>query len=380
MKICIFTATIDKKGGGPSRSVPIMAKGLAEVGVEVTLMVGESDDMNTHAIEGHNVELITFPHDINTKDLEMMLLFGKYDLIHAQGIWIPLYHKMSKIARRHNIPYMMTPRGALEPWCYYDKNLMKRFKKRLAMYIYQRKDLQSASCILATADMEASSLRNLSFSNPIAVIPNGIEANEYLCRPEKALAECKKQVVFLSRIDPKKGIDILIDAWVKVHYHFPDWKVIIVGNGEQEYIETLNKQIVRNGLSDYIRLLPPAFGKDKYKLYIESSLFVLPTHSENFGMVIAEALACGVPVITTKGTPWKILEDSSSGWWIELSQKNLENTLLKALALPAEKLFEMGQRGAKMVRDNFDYVEVAQRLYKTYKWILDNKERPTFVI
>lgn len=380
MKICIFTATIDKKGGGPSRSVPILTKGLARVGVDVTLMAGESDDMNTHSVEGQNVKLVTFPRNISEQELEKMLLDGKYDLIHAQGIWIPLYHKMCKISRKHHIPYIMTPRGALEPWCYYDQRVLKRIKKQVAMALYQRKDIQSAACILATADMEANSLRNLGFSNPIAVIPNGIEIDGYPCRTMDSLAQCKRQVIFLSRVVSKKGVDILIDAWIKVHQTFPDWNVIIVGNGEQEYIEGLNMQIKKNGLSDCIEILPPAFGKDKYKLYAESSLFVLPTHSENFGMVIAEALACGVPVITTKGTPWQILEESKSGWWIELSQENLENTLLNALAMPKKELFEMGQRGAVMVRQNFYFVEVAKKLTEVYEWVENKTEKPTCVI
>ena len=248
------------------------------------------------------------------------------------------------------------------------------------MAVYQRRDIQEAACILTTADMEANSLRNLGFTNPIAVIPNGIEIDDYPCRPKETMYKCKKQVIFLSRLVSKKGIDILIDAWVKVHQHNPDWSVVVVGNGEQEYIDSLNAQIVRNGLANNIHILPPAFGKEKYKLYTESSLFVLPTHSENFGMVIAEALACGVPVITTQGTPWKILESSKSGWWIELSQANLEDTLLKALSLSQEELFEMGQHGSQMIRDNFNYVEVAIKLKAVYEWIVSANQKPHCIV
>lgn len=380
MKICIFTATIDKNDGGPSRSVPILAKGLAEVGVDVTLMTGKTENMNTHSVEGVNVKLVIISPDITLQELEYKLLEGKYDLIHGQGIWLPLYHKMCKIACKHKIPYLMTPRGALEPWCYYDKDFFKRIKKRIAMKIYQRKDIQAADCILTTADMEANNLRNLGFTNPIAVIPNGIETKDYPCRSQESLANCKKQVIFLSRLESKKGIEILIDAWMKVHERFSDWNVIIVGNGDERYINTLKAQITSNKLTDCVRILPPAFGQEKYRLYTESQLFVLPTHSENFGMVIAEALACGVPVLTTQGTPWKILEEKNVGWWIELSQQNLETTLIQALSLSRETLFEMGQRGSDMVRNNFYYIEVAKRLLKTYKWIVDADEKPVYVV
>ena len=380
MRICIFTATIDKQDGGPSRSVPILAKGLAQIGVNVTLMTGESKDMNTHALDGQKVKLIVFPRDIAKKKLEKLLLEENFDLIHAQGIWLPLYHKVCKIARKHRIPYIMTPRGALEPWCYHDNNFFKRIKKRLAMVVYQHNDIQMADCILATANMEAKNLRDLRFTNPIAVIPNGIEIDEYLCRPKEYISQCKKQVIFISRIVSKKGIEILIDAWVRVKRSFPDWNVIIVGNGDPKYIKDLESRIAKNELTECVKILPPAFGKDKYELYVESSLFVLPTYSENFGMVIAEALACGVPVITTQGTPWKILEESKSGWWIELSQLNLEDALLEALSMPYEHLFEMGQKGAEMVRENFHYIEVAKKLVNTYAWILTGDEKPTYVM
>lgn len=123
-----------------------------------------------------------------------------------------------------------------------------------------------------------------------------------------------------------------------------------------------------------VKIGEPAFGKEKYELYTSSSLFVLPTYSENFGMVIAEALACGVPVITTKNTPWEILEDTESGWWIDLSVENVENTLITAINKPLHELFAMGQKGAIMVRENYNYVAVAKKLKKVYEWVLSSND------
>ena len=380
MKVCIFTTSIDKKDGGPSRSVPILANGLAKAGVDVTLMTEESDDMNTQAVDVENVKLEVIPRNITTVELEKRLAKGGYDLIHGQGIWMPLYHKMCKIARKHNIPYMMTPRGALEPWCYNNANMLNRIKKHVAMAVYQRRDMQEAACVLTTAEMEFNNIRQLGFTCPLAIIPNGINFDDYPCRSKNSLYKCKKQIIFLSRVAPKKGVDILIDAWVKVHESYPSWNIIIVGNGEEGYIRSLNARIHRNGLENCVKILPPAFGEDKYRLYTESSLFVLPTHSENFGMVVAEALACGLPVITTKGAPWQLLEEKKCGWWIELSQSNLENTLMKVLALPMEELFNKGQIGAKIVRENFYDVEVAKKMTAVYEWIVLGKERPQYVI
>lgn len=208
MKICIFTTSIDKRGGGPARSVPVLAKGLSQVGVQTTLLTGHSAEMNTHLVEGTSVKIKEVPLNISTGDLENVILHGQYDLIHGQNLWMPFYNKMARIARKHGIPYMMTPRGCLEPWCMNQK----RLKKLLALYLYQKKDLQKAACILATAQLEADNIRDLGISAPIAIIPNGIDVSEYECRPIESKKDVKEQILFLSRIHEKKGIEYLIDA------------------------------------------------------------------------------------------------------------------------------------------------------------------------
>ena len=379
MRVCIFISTLDKKGGGPSRSVPILAKGLSQIGVEVLLLFIESEDMNLHILEESNVKTIALHSTIKGSDLEKILIENKIDIIHSQSIWLPIYNTICRIARKLDIPYIMTPRGALEPWCLRSVNIWKRYKKKMAMWLYQKNDLQRASLLLATSDMEANNFRALGLSSPIAVIPNGIVMNEYPCRGIDAINNVKKQAIFLSRIVPKKGVEYLLEAWKLLINDFQDWNLIIVGNGDAEYINKLNHIIYDTGLSDSVKILPPAFGNEKYKLYVESSLFVLPTNSENFGMVIAEALSCGVPVITTTGTPWSSLEETHSGWWIELSVENLTATLKKAMNSTREELFDMGQRGAVMVRNSYDYIQVAKRMSEAYNWILEKDKKPDFI-
>ena len=375
MNICIFTADIDKTGGGPSRRVPILSKGIAENLCSVTLIAGESKQMNDHMIEESEVKFIKFNQNCSVDELERILLNGHYDLVHAQGIWLPIYNKMAKILRMHGIPYVMTPRGALEPWCLEQK----KWKKKIAMWLYQKKDLQKAAAILTTANMEAQHLRELGIKAPLAVIPNGIDVSEYECRPADCLSSIKKEIMFLSRIHQKKGIEILINVWEKLRNDFPDWNVVIAGNGEEAYIEQLKSMITSKGLDGCMEIIPPVFGKEKHKLYCESSLFVLPTYSENFGMVVAEALACGVPVVTTNGTPWQELNDEKIGWCVDLSEENIENAIRNALSLPAEELFAMGQKGSKHINNNYLYTSVAKKNIELYKWILEGGDMPDFM-
>lgn len=376
MKICIFTESIDKKDGGPSRSVPILARGLAEVGLNVTLMTLKTDEMNTHLLDDSSVKLVTVSPSASEKDFMLLLSEGGYDLIHSQCIWLPSYHKVAVAARNLKIPLIITPRGTLEPWSLEHK----KWKKKLAMFLYQKKDLKRAACILATANMEANHIRNLNIETPIAVIPNGIDVSEYQCRSLCYKNKVKKQIVFLSRIHQKKGIEFLITAWEQLMTKYKDWNVVIAGNGEETYISQLRDIIKAKGLNDCIKIIPPVFGDDKLKLYYSSSLFVLPSYSENFGMVIAEAMSCGVPCITTNGTPWQELNEKKLGWCIHLSLENLIETISAAIDLGQYTLFEMGQRCSKHIHDTYQYIEVAIKNKAVYEWILYGGEKPNYIV
>ena len=142
---------------------------------------------------------------------------------------------------------------------------------------------------------------------------------------------------------------------------YPEWNVVIAGNGEDTYINHLKEMIANKGLESCVKIIPPVFGEVKHKLYCESSLFVLPTYSENFGMVIAEAMSCGVPVITTNGTPWQELNKEKLGWCMDLSLDNLVKTLCEAIESGLDDLFEMGQRCSKHIRDTYQYAMVAEK-------------------
>lgn len=394
MKVLTFITSISMNAGGPSRSVPMLVKGLAEEGMDITLMTFQTEDMNTHALDGTTAKLKILGVSSSFKDIEDYIISEKFDLIQMQSMWAPAYHKVAKIARSHNIPYIITPRGMLEPWSL----SQSKWKKKLALWLYQMNDLKKAACIFTTAEMEAQHVRDLGVNVPVSVIPNGIETAGYACRT--SMEGVKKQILFLSRVHVKKGIEILIDAFKKVReeeletLEVRSWSVVIVGNGEPEYIESLKKKVENLGMQDCVEILPPVFGDAKTELYQESSIFCLPSYSENFGMVIAEAMSCGVPAITTNGTPWQLLngdcstmgasldllgENKRTGWCIDLSVDNLSNALKEAMSMSAEDLYEMGQRGSKLVNENFNYRSVAKKTKTLYEWIINGGEKTNFV-
>lgn len=373
MKILTFITDIDNRSGGPSRSVPMLVKGLAEVGVDITLMTIRSEQMNTHALDGSSAKLHILD-SFDSKEVEGYVKSEKFDIIQIQSMWDPRYHKLVKIAQKLNIPYLITPRGMLEPWSL----TQSKWKKKLAMLLYQKADLQKAACIFTTADMEAQHVHDLGINVPCSVIPNGIETEGYPCRKDRS--EVKKQVLFLSRVHVKKGIELLLEAWKRINPTYPEWILKIVGNGEEAYINSLKDRVKELGLENYVQISEPVFGKEKIKLYRSSSIFCLPSYSENFGMVIAEAMSCGVPVITTTNCPWEILNETNTGWCIDLSVDNLEKTLREAMSMDSAKLYEKGLLSSKLVFEHFNYRNVAARTRELYKWIIVRQEKPNFVV
>ncbi|MBQ6187229.1 MAG: glycosyltransferase [Prevotella sp.] len=373
MKILFFITGISLKSGGPSQSVPFMAKGLAEAGADVTLMTRRTKDMNTGIISGTNVHLYILEKDYRSKEVEDYIKKEKIQLIQIQSIWSLKYHQVAKIARELHIPYIVTPRGMLEPWSL----SQKRIKKKIALWLYQKRDFNKATCIYTTAKSEADNIKRLNISSPCAIIPNSIDVEQYPCRDNPEIV--KKRVLFLSRIHIKKGVEILLDAWRNINIEHKDWELIIAGNGDDNYIQSLKNRIIDYKIENCVKIIPPVFGKEKVELYQSSSLFILPSYSENFGMVIAEAMSCGVPVITTNNTPWEIVNNTNTGWCIPLSVSHVEETLKKALSLKAEILYEMGQKASALVRNNFDYRIIAKKNLRLYDWIINKGEKPDFV-
>jgi glycosyltransferase involved in cell wall biosynthesis len=357
MKILHITNSIDKSSGGPSRSVPQTCIELAKLGISIELVTQESADMVAIEESSHLTvhyrsikELFIYGSRLSAKDI---------DLIHLQHIWNPYIQVMAFWARKKNIPYIITPRGMLEPWIMANNP----WKKKIALFLYQKKAIQRAAHIHATAQMEADNIKELGFSNPISIIPNGIDLSEVKKGKEQYGS---KKMVFLSRIHPKKGIELLLEAWRNTDTR--DWTLEIAGNGELDYIKILTQSAQDLG---NVRFVGPQYGESKWNFLRSADVMVLPTYSENFGIVVAEALAVGVPVITTKGTPWEDLKTYQCGWWIELSVSNLKRSLEEVMQTPQHQIKTMGANGQILVKDKYDIKAVAKNMRTLYQKILN---------
>lgn len=292
------------------------------------------------------------------------------DLVDVQGLWT--YPSLANLrhSRRQATPYIVTPRGMLDPWA----RRNSAWKKRVAAAFFETAHLRGATALRATAEMEAQHFRDLGLTNPIAIVPNGIVLPELATRVRAPL----RSILFLSRIHPKKGADYLLRAWTMLAFDFPDWEVVIAGIDENGHEAELKAMTAKLHLPR-VRFAGAVHGLAKQQLYRDSDVFVLPTHAENFGLVVAEALAQETPVITTRNAPWAGLETEGCGWWIDLSQDRLTRTLRDALSQPPGSLEQMGRRGRNWVQRDFSIAKVAERMRQVYLWAAGKAHRPDCV-
>lgn len=367
MKVIHFIGSIDKNTGGTATYIKLLSAELIRYADLVVVTSRTSNPLELKGVKVYELDLGLSRWWSLKKDFEKILISEEPDMAHINGIWDPQNWLFQKVCINQRIKVLLSPHGMLEPY------ILKRnyLKKRLALSLYQKKAIQSADYLHATASAELSQIRKLGFSCPAMIIPNGIDASEVIQKSDFRTQEIEKNILFLSRIHPKKGIEILIEA---INFlNDPNLKITIAGEGEATYINKLKNLCIEKEVDHLFNFVGGVYGEEKWKLYAQADLFVLPTYSENFGIVIIEALAAGVPVITTQGTPWEELVVNKCGWWIDLSAPKLVETIREALALSQKDRAQFGENGIRLVQRKYRIQAVAQRTFEFYKNIVSTE-------
>ena len=370
MKIAQIVPSLESRHGGPSRSVHGLAGGLAGLGHDVELLsTGAPAPADDPAIDHLTVRIFprTPPATLAcSAGLDRHLHAGRYEIVHHHALWLRTLHYAHRAARSARVPLVLSPRGMMSPWAWQ----YHRWKKAIAATWFHPGAFAAVAGWHATSAAEADDIRRRGFTQPLCISPNGVHppvaaaesaAAAYWRQEYPALAG-RRVALFYSRFHSKKRVLELIALWATAPRG--DWILLLVGIPEEYSVDTLRAAALAAGPHHSIVI---ADGTDAPMPYAVANLLVLPTHSENFGLVVAEALVRGVPVLTTDTTPWEKLSVHDAGACVPWP--DFGRTLDSLLAESPERLQDRGQAGAHWAQAEFSWTGAARRLADFYSTI-----------
>ncbi len=309
---------------------------------------------------------------------------GTFQVVHQHGIWTWVSRVTNCMREVHGIPSVIAPHGSLSCWAIRRSN----WKKRLALAFYEERNLRLAACLHATSEAEIADFRDFGLTNPIAFIPNGVPEQAVHSgggdgerfRQQFGLPADRRIVLFLSRITPKKGLPMLVEAINSMRQEFNGWLMVIAGTDEFGHKAEVEAMIERLGLRQQIVVIGPLFDQIKKDAFEAADLFILPSLSEGAPIVILDCLAAGVPLITTKASSWQDLNTYSCGWWVDIDKEAVRDALLKAISFSPSDLARMGERGKRLVAQKYSWKNLAKNTDLLYRWMLGKEACPEWVV
>ncbi len=368
MRIAQIVASLESRHGGPSRSVRGLAAGFGANGHDVELLStvpGAGEPVRT----GGGVTTRLFPREwpqtfTPSKPLRQLLTATSFDVVHHHGLWLRTFHYARLAACKSSAPLVVSPRGMMSPWAWQHN----RWKKILASWLIHPGALSAVQGWHATSEAEAAEIGELGFTQPVCVAPNGVVAPEadttsealaYWQRNCPALAS-RPVALFYSRFHPKKRVLELIDLWLSTAP--ADWLLLLVGIPEAYTVDDIKQYVQAAGGGQRIMVFD---GTDAPAPYAAASLFLLPSHSENFGLVVAEALVNGLPALATDATPWKFLDTTGAGHCVPWADFGV--ALRALLAEGPEALRARGRQARDLAIKEFAWDKSARTLASFYE-------------
>lgn len=406
-----LTGSISRNAGGLYESVRRLVQSLIQGGVGVRV-IGMLDEFSAADIGAWSPARVvscqtSWPEAFGySPDFMRELIAYKPDIMHTHGLWQYPSMAVNRWHRKTGRPYLVSPHGMLDPWAVQNS----AWKKRIALVVYERRHLEDAACLRALCEAEAQAIREFGLSNPICIIPNGMDI------PEDQMAEHKKQsapwkgrvetgqkvLLYLGRIHPKKGLVNLIKAWAALknsqpstkNHQLSNWVLAIAGwdqNAHELELKRLCEELgvsfadirtpnYKSDNSNSILFLGPQFGDLKVACYANCDAFILPSFSEGLPMVVLEAWAHGKPVLMTPQCNLPQGFAAGAAIRIETGVESIAAGLNFLIQASDNQIELLGKNGRSLVATNFNWPHIAREMAQVYQWLLGNGEKPACVI
>jgi glycosyltransferase involved in cell wall biosynthesis len=391
MKILAIIENIGNEYGGPANSLPNMLAAIrGNLGINsIVYSTIKSDEEKNEFIERFSIPWVRCQQNGLAKLKYSRELKNRLDadltaddILFSNNLWNYPAFLSAQLAQKKNIPHIVSIRGSLYPWSLSQGKL----RKKIAWNLFQKRGLQKASLVHVTCVEEYNAVRGLGITSPIAIVPHGINYDDYQSLPDKnkaiehlGLSSDKKYILFMSRLHKKKGLDLLLEVWPEIVKEYPSWCLLIVGPDYSKYTDRISTLAADKNISGNIKALGMVTGHDKKSVFSASEFFVLPSFTENFGVVIGEALAAGLPAITTTGTPWSEINTHNCGKYIALSKENLLQALQEMMSLDSETLTAMSNNGKSLIKNNYSWSAQAVKFGQAIDFVLKGKPAPDIV-
>lgn len=389
MKILHTVASISKESYGLGTISMGLVKAQLDLGEDVYIWSSDNAENILWASGNYNIckdKLKGFPSNLplinfSLKEFKKSLMEKSFDIVHQHSLWTS-QSLMTSILRKNGAKTCVAAHGTLSEF-----SLNKsKFKKDVALFLFERNNLCRSQVLHATSEYEIEDFRRLGLKNPIAYIENGIgtqfinkKGNGTLFKKNYNIPTEKKVLLYLSRITPKKGLDMLLKSIYNINDKFGNWILLIVGNDEFNYQKTVQNMILEMKLSESVYIVEPQQGDKKFDAFDASDFFILPSYSEGSPMVVVDALAYGLPVITTKSSSWEDLNTYNCGFWVDVNQDAIKKSLLMMVNLREEEIEEYGQNAKNLIIKKYLWDEIAKKTITLYDWMLENNTKPNFI-
>ena len=385
MKILLVVPAIGGIYGGPSKIALELAEALGAQGIALDLVTTNANgtiDLNvplqTWICQG-SYRIQYFPHG-HWKDYKISFSLTKwlfkhvadYDLVHTIALFSYPILVTHWACQWHRVPYIMNPQGMLEPWAL----SYKAWKKRLYYTLLEKPALQKASAIQMLAKQEAENTKPLNLSTPFVIVPNGINQTDLENLPDANLfyqhfpdTQNKTLLLFLGRIDPKKGLDLLAPAFASLHQQFPDTHLVIAGPDNVGFLPKVHQFFAEAGCLDAVTFTGMIQGSLKYAALTAASVYVAPSYSEGFSLSILEGMAAGLPCVFTTGCNFPEAEIAQVAHVVDVDSQKIAAALTECLQNPQQTKM-MGDRARQFIFEHYTWEQIARRLIQIYTGIL----------